>query len=37
VWKPEGKKPMGDPSVDGKEIGRCIFRKWNVEVWAGSG
>jgi hypothetical protein len=23
----------GDPGVDGRIILRCIFRKWNVEVW----
>ena len=36
VGKPEGKKPLVDPGVDGKIILRWIFRKWNVEVWTGS-
>jgi hypothetical protein len=27
---------MGDPGVDGRIILRCIFKKWNVEVWTGS-
>jgi len=28
---------LGDPGVDGRIILRCIFRKWGVEVWIGSG
>jgi len=28
VWKPEGKKPFDDLSVDGRIILRWIFRKW---------
>jgi hypothetical protein len=36
VGKPEGKRPLGDPGVDGRIILRWIFRKWNVEVWTGS-
>jgi hypothetical protein len=27
---------LGDPDVDGRTILRCIFRKWDVEVWTGS-
>jgi hypothetical protein len=27
VWKPEGKTPLGNPSVDGRIILRWIFRK----------
>ena len=27
----------GDPGVDGRIILRWIFRKWDVEVWTGSG
>jgi len=26
-----------DPGIDGRIILRQIFRKWNVEVWTGSG
>jgi hypothetical protein len=33
--KPEGKRPLGRPNVDGRIILRWIFRKWDVEVWAG--
>jgi len=28
VWKPEGKKHLGDPDVEGRIILRYIFRKW---------
>ena len=37
VWvgKPEGKRPFGDPGVDGRIILRWIFRKWDVRVWTG--
>jgi hypothetical protein len=37
VGKPEGKKPRGDPDIDGRIILRWIFRKWDVGVWTGSG
>jgi hypothetical protein len=30
VGKPEGKRPLGDPGVDGMIILRWIFRKWDV-------
>jgi len=36
VGKPEGKKPLEDPGVDGRIILRWIFRKWVVGVWTGS-
>jgi len=26
---------LGDPSVDGRIILRCNFRKWDVGVWTG--
>jgi len=26
---------LEDPGIDGKIILRWIFRKWDVEVWAG--
>jgi hypothetical protein len=29
VGKPEVKRHLGDPVVDGRKILRCIFRKWN--------
>ena len=28
VGKPEGKRPLGDPDLDGRIILRWIFRKW---------
>ena len=31
VGKPEGKRPLGDPDVDGRIILRWIFGKW--EEW----
>jgi len=30
VGKPEGKRPLGDSSVDRKIILKWIFRKWDV-------
>jgi hypothetical protein len=35
VGKPEGKRPLGDPDVDGRIILRWIFRK--LEGVVGSG
>jgi hypothetical protein len=37
VGKPEGKRPRGDPCVDGRMILRWIFRKWDVWAWTGLG
>jgi hypothetical protein len=37
VGKPEEKRPLGRPDVDGKMILKWIFRKWNVGVWTQSG
>jgi hypothetical protein len=36
VGKPERKKHLEDPRVDGRIILRWIFRKWNVGAWTGS-
>jgi hypothetical protein len=36
VGKPEGKRPLGRTSVDGRIILRWIFRKKDVGVWSGS-
>ena len=33
VGKPEGKKHLEDPDVDGRIILRWIFRKWDVRSW----
>jgi len=30
-----GKEHLGDPSVQVRIMLRWIFRKWDVEVWAG--
>jgi hypothetical protein len=35
MGKPEGRKHLVDPGVDGKIILRRIFRKWDVGVWTG--
>ena len=35
VGKPEGKRPLGDPDVDGRIILRRIFRKWKGFVGTG--
>jgi hypothetical protein len=42
VGKPEGKRPLGRPSVDGRIILRWIFRKWDGGartrlIWLGIG
>jgi hypothetical protein len=37
VGKPEGKRQLGDPGLDGRIILRWIFRKWYVGVWTGLG
>jgi hypothetical protein len=36
VGKPEGRRHLGDPGVDGRIILRCIFRMLDVGVWIGS-
>jgi len=36
VRKPERKRPLGRPGVDGRIILRWIFRKWDMWVWIGS-
>jgi hypothetical protein len=35
VGKPRKRDHWGDPGVDGIIILTWIFRKWDVEVWAG--
>ena len=35
VVKPEGKRPLGRPRLDGRIILRWIFRKWDVGAWNG--
>ena len=35
VGKPEGRRPLGDPGVDGRIILGWIFGKWDVGVWTG--
>jgi hypothetical protein len=39
VGKPEGKRPLGDPDVDGRIILRWIFKKWEgwwgLDGWSG--
>ena len=35
VGESDGKRPLGRPRR-GRIILRCIFRKWDVKVWAGS-
>ena len=36
VGKPEEKRRLVIPGVDGRIILRCIFGKWDVGVWTGS-
>ena len=35
MGKPEGKRPLRDPEVDGRVILRWIFRKWEGVVGTG--
>jgi hypothetical protein len=35
VGKPEGKRSLGRPGVDGRIIIRWIFRKWDLGIWTG--
>jgi hypothetical protein len=35
VGKPEGKKHLEDPGIDGKILLRWIFRKWDIGTWTG--
>jgi len=37
VGKPEGKRPLGRPGVDGWIILGRICRRWNVGMWTGLG
>jgi len=36
VGKPEGKRPLGRPGIDGGKILGWIFIKWDVGLWIGS-
>jgi len=33
VGKPEGKRPLEDPGVDGRIILKWIFQQWVEVVW----
>jgi len=35
VWKPEGRRPLGNSGTDGRIILGWIFGKWDVGVWTG--
>jgi len=36
VGKLREREHLGDPGVNGRNIFRWIFRKWDVGVWTGS-
>jgi len=36
VGKPDGKRRLRSPGVDGRIVLRWIIRKWDVGVWNGS-
>jgi len=36
VGKPDGKRRLGSPDVDGRIILSWIIRKWDVGAWTGS-
>ena len=35
MGKPEGRRHLGDASIDGRIILSCISRKWDVGTWTG--
>ena len=37
VGKPEVKRPLGRPSIDGWIILGWISRRWDVGIWTGPG
>jgi hypothetical protein len=36
VGKPEGRRPLGRPTSDGRIILKWIFATWDGEVWTAS-
>jgi hypothetical protein len=36
VGRPEGKKPLGRPGVDGSVVLKWVLKKWDGEAWTGS-
>jgi hypothetical protein len=35
VGKPEGRRPLGRPRLDGRIILKLISKKWDGEAWTG--
>ena len=37
VGKPERRRPLGRPGLDGWKILGWIFKRWDVGIWTGFG
>ena len=35
VGRPEGKRPLRRPGVNGRIILKCVFKNWNGGTWTG--